>query len=440
MSKTNPFSDAFAGFGKMGGDAGGGAFGSGFSKPGEPAVTSPESKADDSGFPAAAFTGNPFESSGSFSTLFSKTAKEDEAIPFPTPATEAQPSAAASESEGVWGALFSGTALSEEEETEAGRPEADKADHAGFESIGNLLKQGAPPAAPETVAKPEAIEANADPFASPFDHAGAFAAGFSAFSPASAEAPKKGAEFRAAEEILQPAMPAAPEAKATEPAPTDISAPTEPMNTSFTAPVAEPRPAASPVAETAPFAMPAGFGEPTAKAETPAEPVKETVAESAPASAWPTTPESEAAPASAVEAAAPSAPAADDDLRDLELRAIFSTSESFTLSKVARKVVALSGINSCSLSTPVKLVQASRREENRLGDESREMVSTLRSLAKLTGMTEARTFTLQTDRGIVSLFLEGECCVTVHHDATAFGPGVREKLILIARSIGKLRE
>lgn len=430
----NPFSDAFASFGKPGGDAGAGAFGSGFSKPGEPAAASPESKLDDSGFSAASFPENPFEGSGSFSTLFSKAAKEDEAIPFPAPASGAQPSAPANESEGVWGALFSGSAFSEEVETEADLPGADKMDHSddpGFESIGNLLKQGAP------AAEPEATEAKADPFASSFDHAGAFAAGFSAFSPASAEAPKKGAEFRAAEEILQPAMPAAPEAKATEPAPTDISAPTEPMNTSFTAPVAEPRPAIAPVAEATPFAMPAGFGEPTAKAEPAAEPVKETISESAPASAWPT-----AAPEPEAVAESPTsvAPSSDDDLRDLELRAIFSTSESFTLSKVARKVVALAGINSCSLSTPVKLVQASRREENRLGDESREMVSTLRSLAKLTGMTEARTFTLQTDRGIVSLFLEGECCVTVHHDAAAFGPGVREKLILIARSIGKLRE
>lgn len=136
------------------------------------------------------------------------------------------------------------------------------------------------------------------------------------------------------------------------------------------------------------------------------------------------------------------APAKDeaDDLRDLELRAIFSTSESFTLSKVARKVVALPGIEACSLSTPGKLVQASRREENRLGNEAREMVATLRNLAKLTGLPEARTFTLQTDRGVVSLFLEGDCCVLVNHDSSAFGPGVREKLILIARCISRLRD
>jgi hypothetical protein len=122
------------------------------------------------------------------------------------------------------------------------------------------------------------------------------------------------------------------------------------------------------------------------------------------------------------------------------MRAIFSTSERFNLSNVARRVISLPGINSCSLSTPVKIVHASRSDETRLGNEAREMIATLRSLAKLTGLPEARTFTLQTDRGIVSLFLDGDCCVSVNQDSAAFQPGVREKLTLIARSIVKLRE
>jgi hypothetical protein len=139
--------------------------------------------------------------------------------------------------------------------------------------------------------------------------------------------------------------------------------------------------------------------------------------------------------------ATPAVPADDDDeLRDLEMRAIFSTSERFNLPMVARKVVARPGINSCSLSTSFKIVHASRSDETRLGNEAREMISTLRSLAKLTGLPEARTFTLQTDRGIVSLFLEGDCCVSVNQESATFQPGVREKLILIARSIGKLRD
>ena len=68
------------------------------------------------------------------------------------------------------------------------------------------------------------------------------------------------------------------------------------------------------------------------------------------------------------------------------------------------------------------------------------MVDSIRNLARLSGLPEAKSFTLNTDRGTVSLFLEGECCVTVYQEGDTFGPGIREKLILIARSIHKLEE
>lgn len=144
--------------------------------------------------------------------------------------------------------------------------------------------------------------------------------------------------------------------------------------------------------------------------------------------------------------AAPAAPSSglpgevDVSVKDLVFRAIFSSDDSFSLAKVARKVVALEGVNACALATPSKLVQASRNEQSRLGDEAREMVDAIRNLAKLTGLPEARSFTLKTDRGTVSLFLEGDCCVTINHQTPNFGPGVREKLILIAQSIHKLEE
>ncbi|MBP9222807.1 MAG: hypothetical protein KBF76_03000, partial [Verrucomicrobiales bacterium] len=128
------------------------------------------------------------------------------------------------------------------------------------------------------------------------------------------------------------------------------------------------------------------------------------------------------------------------EIKDLELKAIFSTSEAFDLSKVARRVVDLPGVQSCSLSIPGKLIQATREAESRVGSDALEMIATLRNLAKLTGLPEARNFTLHTDRGIVSLFLEGDCCVTVNHDSATFQPGVREKLIIVARSLIHLEQ
>lgn len=380
--------------------------------------------------------------------------------------------------------MFSGAAFEEEvEETGAASGSAP------FESIGNLLKQAIPPAAPVQESTPPPVPnafsgfgpavtpSKPQPEPSAPVSNGAFAAGFTAFAPASADEPKREsapasdpfAGFSAA-----PAEPATP-APFMNPA-SSVFAPFQNTPPAI--------PAETPPADEA-FSMPTGFGTP-APEPTPTAPADESEAieeAEVPAPAFtsftpprepiaaPVAPEAapvvDEVPAPAVEpvveaavpvveeepiveslpetaAAAPVAPAAapaiDEELRDLELRAIFSTSESFTFSKVARKVVGLPGINSCSLSAPGKLVQASRREENRLGNEAREMVATLRSLAKLTGLPEARTFTLQTDRGIVSLFLEGDCCVTVHHDSAAFQPGVREKLILVARSLIKLRE
>ncbi|MEM9283942.1 MAG: hypothetical protein AAGA96_19140 [Verrucomicrobiota bacterium] len=135
------------------------------------------------------------------------------------------------------------------------------------------------------------------------------------------------------------------------------------------------------------------------------------------------------------------APDASDELEhDLVMRAIFSSSETFNLSKVARLVAAIPGMKGCAISTPKYLVQASKSEEDRLGDEAQEVVETIKNLAKLSGMPDARTFTLQTDRGIVSLFMEGPCSLMVRHDSTTFEPGVREKLVLVSRHIGTMKD
>lgn len=129
-----------------------------------------------------------------------------------------------------------------------------------------------------------------------------------------------------------------------------------------------------------------------------------------------------------------------EEMPDLEMRAIFSSSDSFTLSRVARKIVELPDMMGCALATPVRLVQASRSEESRLGDESQETIQSVKNLAKLTGLPDTKSFTLQSDRGIVSLFMEGSCCLIVRHNAPEFGPGIREKLILIARTMHKLND
>lgn len=167
-------------------------------------------------------------------------------------------------------------------------------------------------------------------------------------------------------------------------------------------------------------------------------PIRESV-EPRPASAPTSLASDTLSPSSPMESPSPTEPFRDDD-RDLVLRALFSTSESFDLDRVARSVADLPGIKSCSLATPGAQAHFSHAEGNRSGEEVREMVGAVRSLARLTGLPDAKAFTLQTDRGVVSLFLEGECCVAVQQETTPFQPGVREKLILISRNLVKLQE
>ncbi|MDH4409035.1 MAG: hypothetical protein QE273_05400 [Verrucomicrobiales bacterium] len=350
--------------------------------------------------------GNPFESEKGFATLFSKQAEQDAAIPHPAaPIVEA---GNGPEPEGGWGAMFRREVKEEPVEVVP-----------DFDSIGNLLNQAKKPQEPQGFSIP-----SVDLTTSSATGADGFSAGLTGFSE-KVEPVRQGNEGSAkpseAIGVLvgdEKSTAMAAEAAGRSPASgAGENADPEPVLTEadFAAVEAVFAAAAAPV---------------EAVAETPvmeiAAPAPKVVVE---------------APVVPPAVATPAVPAGDDDeLRDLEMRAIFSTSERFNLPMVARKVVALPGINSCSLSTSFKIVHASRSDETRLGNEAREMIATLRSLAKLTGLPEARTFTLQTDRGIVSLFLEGDCCVSVNQESATFQPGVREKLILIARSIGKLRD
>ena len=324
----------------------------------------------------AAGNQNPFDSTEGFATLFSKEAQKDEEIPYPTEADQ-------------------GGAPSAQPDAPEGKPFASSA----FDSF-------LPDSAKSNVAASDpAPEVQEKPSSGTLEPLSGFSSPTSFSAPISSEASaSKPPTEAAAQRDTQP--PAQPE------------------------PTPEPQPPAE--SESGPVS------DQEAKLEIPEEKKTEevpSISATAGSSAsislgvTPTATKSE-----------PSHHEEDETLRDLEFKAIFSTSESFTLAKVARSVVSLEGITGCALATPNKIVQASKGEQGRLGDEAREMVDSIRNLARLSGLPEAKSFTLNTDRGTVSLFLEGDSCVTIHHETDDFGPGVREKLILVARSIHKLEE
>ena len=61
----------------------------------------------------------------------------------------------------------------------------------------------------------------------------------------------------------------------------------------------------------------------------------------------------------------------------------------------------------------------------------------LLKLASDLGVSDARNFTLQTDRGMVAFFSEGPACLAVMHEGRQFAPGVRERLVLIFRELAR---
>lgn len=126
-------------------------------------------------------------------------------------------------------------------------------------------------------------------------------------------------------------------------------------------------------------------------------------------------------------------------LRDIELRAVFGTNEAFTYKRVADLTANLPGVMACAIVGPGIVVQAPRgRESGDLASRAGALVRSARDLAEATGMANSETFTFHTDSGVISLFTHGECCLTVSHAEGQFDPGVREKLILVARGLAGL--
>jgi len=135
--------------------------------------------------------------------------------------------------------------------------------------------------------------------------------------------------------------------------------------------------------------------------------------------------------------------AGNDRIRDIELRAVFATTEEFTLQRIAELTLELcSGIDSCDVLARGRTVSASRRggaadgaEAVSRGKRAKAMYRNVRDLADNAGLAQAEELTLHTETHAVSFFTRGTACVTVHHERGDFRPGVREKLILVARGV-----
>lgn len=129
-----------------------------------------------------------------------------------------------------------------------------------------------------------------------------------------------------------------------------------------------------------------------------------------------------------------------DDLRDIELRAIFGTRERFTAQRIAELTSAMPGVLACVVSTPNQSASATHsgadQDLRSLETDRESLYQSMMNFARVMGMDDAETFTLHSGREVLSFFVNGNRFLTVRHLPGGFDPGIREKLILVARGLG----
>lgn len=123
------------------------------------------------------------------------------------------------------------------------------------------------------------------------------------------------------------------------------------------------------------------------------------------------------------------------DARMLALQALFPSDGPLTLQHVAERCAALPGIQECVLVADGEVV-GSAPGATEFQESIRRKIESLRDFAASLGLSGGGNFTVRSDSGVRSFFLEEGTCVAVVHGDGAFPPGVREALMLTARELG----
>ena len=128
------------------------------------------------------------------------------------------------------------------------------------------------------------------------------------------------------------------------------------------------------------------------------------------------------------------------DLRQLTVRAVLGTEQSLTPQDIVDRCAALPGLHACVLLQPnATLTSRGMNEEEAAAfrASAARTRDSLASLAETMGLGSGGNFTLRTDHGIRSFFLEPDLCLAVWHAQPQLSGGTREKLILIASELAK---
>lgn len=128
------------------------------------------------------------------------------------------------------------------------------------------------------------------------------------------------------------------------------------------------------------------------------------------------------------------------DLRQLMLRAVLGTDQVLAAQDIVDCCAGLPGLKACVLLQRDTILTSQGMDEMEAGSFCSSAVKTrdsLVTLAETMGLGQGGNFTLRTDHGIRSFFLEANLCLAVWHAQPNFSGGTREKLILIAQELAK---
>ncbi len=128
------------------------------------------------------------------------------------------------------------------------------------------------------------------------------------------------------------------------------------------------------------------------------------------------------------------------DIRQLMLRAVLGTDQVLTAQDIVDCCAGLPGLKACVLLQRNTTLTSQGMDEMEAASFCSSAVKTrdsLVTLAETMGLGQGGNFTLRTDHGIRSFFLESNLCLAVWHAQPNFSGGTREKLILIAQELAK---
>ncbi len=124
----------------------------------------------------------------------------------------------------------------------------------------------------------------------------------------------------------------------------------------------------------------------------------------------------------------------------LLLRALLDTDEQLSLERVIEMSSQLPGIAACALVRGDDVIAGGSTkgtDAKAFRSQAAEVAKSLRTLAPLIGISDAETFTLNTDSRLITLCFPGEVTLAILHDREPT-LGLRDKLTLIARQLDSM--